>query len=201
MILSEYERLLEEVREKVDFYRRKNAREYVPSMFRALSEENPDLTPGGARVRLEKDCSDMWQKRTILEFLPDEAKDAKRQESGRLGQKKRVSAAVSAAKQKEKEAITIDTKGRPVENPSYILPRSDKNKQNNAALEEIEVSISRQEILKYIMMLKRTQSQDDNIRLRVILDRLTFQVISTDIIKTVDVSRLEQGQITDSTYG
>ncbi len=49
------------------------------------------------------------------------------------------------------------------------------------------------------MMLGHTQSQDDNIRLRVILDRLTSQVISTDIIKTADVYKLEQ-EITDSTY-
>ncbi len=126
--MSEYERLLEEVKAKVDFYRRKTAREYVPSMFRALLEENPNLTPEGARARLEKDCR-YWQKRTILEFLPDEAKDAKRQESGRLGQKKRGFAADTAAKHKEKEAIMIDTKGRPVENPGYnVLPRSDKSK-------------------------------------------------------------------------
>jgi hypothetical protein len=43
--------------------------------------------------RITKDCIDIWKERTILEVLPDEAKDPKKQKAGRLGQKKRNSAA------------------------------------------------------------------------------------------------------------
>jgi hypothetical protein len=60
---------------------------------------------------------DIWSKRTILDALPDEAKDLEKQKAGRLSQKEVNSAAVSAApkKKKEEEQIIIDTQGKPVE--------------------------------------------------------------------------------------
>ncbi len=202
--MKKYEKLLKESKTKIHGFLVSTAGEYVPKMYTALRDDKPTISPVEAKDRIQRDCGDMWKKRTILEFLPDEAKDPKRQESGRLGQKKRISAAVSAAKYKEKETIVIDTKGRPVDDPIYsdVPPVSYKSKQNNSDhLQEIEICISRQEVFKYTMMLECTRSQDDNIRLRVILDRPTFQVISADIIKTADVSELEQEEIADSTDG
>jgi hypothetical protein len=94
--LTEYDKLLEEVRIKAEAFR-STAREYIPKMYWALRDENSNLTPEDARDRIENDCIDIWSKRTILDALPDEAKDLKKQKAGRLSQKEANSAAVSAA--------------------------------------------------------------------------------------------------------
>jgi hypothetical protein len=117
--LSEYDSLLSEVRAKADAFR-SSAREYIPKMYAALGTENQSISPLDARDRIEKDCVGIWSKRTILDALPDEAKNPEKQESGRLGQKKRKSAAVSAAplpQQESQEQVMIDTNGVEVGGP------------------------------------------------------------------------------------
>ena len=83
-------------------------------MYNALMDENENISPEDARDRIEKDCVGIWSKRTILDALPDEAKNREKQKSGRLGQKKRNFAAVSAAPEPGTAAIIIDTNGRPI---------------------------------------------------------------------------------------
>jgi hypothetical protein len=123
--MAEYDELLEEVHNIGNAHRSK-ARQYIPKMYWALRNENPNHTPEGARVRIEKDCVDIWSKRTILDALPDEAKDQKKQRAGRLSQKEANSAAVSAAplstKKKKQEEIIIDTEGNPIENSDSPPP-------------------------------------------------------------------------------
>jgi hypothetical protein len=123
--MSEYSDLLKDIRIKAEGFFRSTAKEYIPKMYWALRNENPNLTPEGARERIEKDCfPHIWSKRTILDVLPDEAKDLKKQKAGRLSQKETNSAAFSAAplstKKKKEEEIMIDTEGRPIED--NILP-------------------------------------------------------------------------------
>ncbi len=62
-------------------------------MDQALRTENPNLTPERSRDRIEKDCISIWSKRTILDALPDEAKDLEKQKAGQLSQKEANSAA------------------------------------------------------------------------------------------------------------
>src|SRR5215831_15534272 len=85
-------------------------------MYNALIKENQNISPEDARDRIEKDCVGIWSKRTILDALPDEAKNREKQKSGRLGQKKRNFAAVSAAPQSRAAAnqIIMGTNGRPI---------------------------------------------------------------------------------------
>jgi hypothetical protein len=52
-------------------------------MYDALRTEDSNLSPEDARDRIEKDCLGIWSKRTILDALPDEAKDLKKQKAGR----------------------------------------------------------------------------------------------------------------------
>jgi hypothetical protein len=111
--LSEYDDLLKEVKGKAAAFQ-STAREYVPKMYRALRKENHEIPPADARDRIEKDCVGIWSKRTILDALPDEAKNPEKQKAGRLGQTKRNSAAFSAAPQ-TKDKILIDNQGRPIE--------------------------------------------------------------------------------------
>jgi hypothetical protein len=104
--LTKYDNLLEEVRKKATAFQAV-AKTYIPRMYKALRNEVPHISPQDARDRIEKDCIVFWKKRTILEALPAEAKNPEKQEAGRLGQKKRNSAAVSAAKAVEEGAHPI----------------------------------------------------------------------------------------------
>jgi hypothetical protein len=126
--LTEYDKLVEEVRTKAEAFRSLTAKEYIPKMYWALCNENPNLKPEDARDRIEKDCINIWSNRTILDALPDEAKDLKKQKAGRLSQKEAKSAAVSAAslstKKKKQEEIIIDTEGNPIENSVSSPPPS-----------------------------------------------------------------------------
>jgi hypothetical protein len=72
--MTSYDQLLEEARTKAESFK-STAREYIPKMYLALRNENQNLTPQDARDRIEKDCVGVWSKRTILDALPDEAKD------------------------------------------------------------------------------------------------------------------------------
>jgi|GEM_PF-1592225 len=110
--MSEYDDLVKEAKVKAAAFQ-STAREYVPKMYQALRNENQEIPPADARDRIEKDCVGIWSKRTILDALPDEAKNPEKQKAGRLGQAKRNSAAFSAAPEAKKK-IVIDTQGRPI---------------------------------------------------------------------------------------
>ena len=107
--MSEYDDLVKEAKVKAAAFQ-STAREYVPKMYQALRNENQEIPPADARDRIEKDCVGIWSKRTILDALPDEAKNPEKQKAGRLRQSKRNSAASSAAPEAKKK-IVIDTQG------------------------------------------------------------------------------------------
>jgi hypothetical protein len=109
--LSRYSDLLKEVKEKAAAFQ-STAKKYIPIMYEALTSEDPHISPQDARKRIEKDCCTVWSKRTILEALPDEAKNPEKQKAGRLSKKKHHFAAVSAAP--EVAQIILDTNGRSV---------------------------------------------------------------------------------------
>jgi hypothetical protein len=122
--LCNYDELLEEARQRADAFR-STAKEFIPKMYKALRDEDPNTSsPGDARDRIEKDCIGIWSKRTILDALPNEAKDPEKQKSGRLSQKKAFSAAVSAAPIEKKEEIIIDNEGNAVGIGTPPLPLS-----------------------------------------------------------------------------
>ena len=104
--MGKYDDLLEEAKSKAAAYI-STAKAYIPMMYNALIKENQNISPEDARDRIEKDCVGIWSKRTILDALPDEAKNREKQKSGRLGQKKRNFAAVSAAPQSRAAANQI----------------------------------------------------------------------------------------------
>jgi hypothetical protein len=116
--MSTYEELLEEARTKVQSIQQSTAQEYVPKMYRAFRDANPDLASEDARDRIEKDCVGIWSKRTILDALPDEAKDLKKQKAGRLRQKGANSAAPAAAHLNNKKSIILENNGVQKTNPT-----------------------------------------------------------------------------------
>jgi hypothetical protein len=118
--VAKYDDLLEEVRSKAAAYI-STAKIYIPKMYNALMNESKDISPEDARDRIEKDCFGIWAKRTILDTLPDEAKNREKQKSGRLGQKKRNFAAVSAAPEAGATKIILDANGRSIDESSTFF--------------------------------------------------------------------------------
>jgi hypothetical protein len=118
--MSGYDDLLKEARAKCAAFQ-STAREYIPKMYSALCNENSKISSADARDRIEKDCVGIWSKRTILDALPDEAKNPEKQKAGRLGQTKRNSAAFSAARKE----ILIDNQGIPIREEPQGPPQVD----------------------------------------------------------------------------
>jgi hypothetical protein len=165
-------------------------------MYYALREEK--LSPEDARDKIEKDCVGIWSKRTLLDALPDEAKDLKKQKAGRLRQKELSCAANSAAQSSEenKKKVTIDTQGRTIENeipPSTSLPymsftsnrnneerctpNNDHNKLENLDhLLQFEFALGSNEIFNHIFF-----SSDKDIWFSGTLDKITGKVITASI--------------------
>jgi hypothetical protein len=133
--VGKYDDLLEEAKSKAAAYI-STAKLYIPKMYNALMKENQNISPEDARDRIEKDCIGIWSKRTILDALPDEAKNREKQKSGRLGQKKRNFAAVSAAPEPRTAAIIMDTNGRPINGAIDESSEHGSKRQSNANIKE-----------------------------------------------------------------
>jgi hypothetical protein len=203
--MSKYDDLLEEARTKSEAFR-STAYEYIPKMYQALRNENPNTTAQDARDRIEKDCVGIWSKRTILDALPNEAKDQKKQKAGRLRQKEANSAAVSAApsspdNKKKKKEIIIDTQGKPIENgitptaaPTTDLmstidgdtcpsDNNDNQLQNNEDLLPFEFCLPLNDVAGYVLYPSpdEKESKDNNIWFNGMVDKRTGKVISAAI--------------------
>ena len=116
--MSKYDDLLNEAKAKAEAFAL-TAREYIPKMYNALYEEDPNMSPDDARDRIQKDCAGIWSRRTILDALPSEAKDPKKQKAGRLSRTEHRSAAFSAAQQQMRKEIQINTNGKSIATDEY----------------------------------------------------------------------------------
>jgi hypothetical protein len=123
-IMSKYDDLLKDPKAKAEAFTL-TAKEYIPKMYNALREEDPNISPDDARDRIQKDCVCIWSRRTVLDALPSEAKDPKKQKAGRLSRMEYRSAAFSAALRMHiaKKEIQINTSGKCI--------ATDENQSNN----------------------------------------------------------------------
>ncbi len=117
-----------------------------------------------------------------LEFLPDEAKDLEKQKSGRIGQRKRNSAAVTAAPLQKKREIIIDTEGEAIDNGTSIsgytsTPQSNDNEDHL----QLQFSVPLKDILGPLLELKAWN--EEAIWFDVVFDKRTSDVISANIGK------------------
>jgi hypothetical protein len=151
--LDEYDVLLAEAIAKAEAWRA-TARDYVPRMYAALRSEDSNLSPLDAKDRIQKDCINIWSRRTILDALPDETKDSKKQKAGRLAQKKRNSAAFSAAPLQEKE-IVIDAAEHAINRP-YEATTGNDEKRFDIETEQFANELSD----KRIPLVELVNSQD-----------------------------------------
>ncbi len=137
--MSEYDDILENARQAAERFK-STAKEFIPKMYKALHNENPNISPDDARDRIEKDCVGIWSRRTILDALPNEAKNKEKQKAGRLRQKEHNSAAFSAApsspqqEEKKKKIVVAAVQGKSVEED--IQRASDLFSTNNSSLSE-----------------------------------------------------------------
>jgi hypothetical protein len=138
--LSEYDDILEKARQAAERFK-STAKEFIPKMYQALRNENPNISPEDARDRIEKDCVRIWVKRTILDALPDEAKNQEKQKAGRLRQKEHNSAAFSAApspQQEEKKKIVVAAvQGKSVEED---IPSTSDLATSNSSRSEVDAA-------------------------------------------------------------
>jgi len=193
--MSVYDDLLEEVRTKVDAFRQTTAKEYIPQMYLALHDENPDLTPEDIRERIEKDCLDIWKPRTILDALPDEAKDPKKQKSARARQNKAICAAETAAQSsaRNKKEIVIGMDGKAVENNTPSLSGTlsnlpllsddgNDNQLQDHSLIPFEFSLRVQDVLDYLFPGSRKKyHNEERVWFSGVVDKSTDEVISAAI--------------------
>lgn len=138
--MSEYDDILEKARQAAERFK-STAKEFIPKMYQALRNENPNISPEDARDRIEKDCVRIWVKRTILDALPDEAKNQEKQKAGRLRQKEHNSAAFSAApspQQEEKKKIVVAAvQGKSVEED---IPSTSDLATSNSSRSEVDAA-------------------------------------------------------------
>jgi hypothetical protein len=155
--LTEYDILLQKAKEAAEQFR-STAKGFIPKMYHSLRNENANISIEDARDRIEKDCVGIWSRRTILDALPDEAKNKERQKSGRLRHKGIISAAFSAA-QTSKRKVMINSMQGAVEHKDDIEPPNnfENNSPNNlaakddrryseSAFQEEEIKVKNQEI-------------------------------------------------------
>jgi hypothetical protein len=190
--MGKYDELLEEVKAKLLAFQLLTAREYIPKLYTELLKEDSNMMPGDARDRIEKDCVELWSMRTILDALPDEAKDTKKQKAGRTKQKVENSAAASAARSiaegQKREEIIINTNGHTVKNgtqqpitssltPDLLNKDNGKDElRNRVNLLQFEFALQSDEIFKHIFL-----SSDKDVWFNGILDKSTGKVITAHL--------------------
>lgn len=129
--MSEYERLLEEAKTKVEEGRekvRQTAERYIPKLYQALCDEWH--TPQQAKKKIYKDCKDLWARDTISRLIPAEAKNQKQAQGARNANKNRVAAKLGKNPSSEitiVEPITITTNGHESEGGSNDVSIADSS--------------------------------------------------------------------------
>lgn len=100
--MSHYEDVLNEAKEK----REKLAAQYIPELYYILRDEEK-LPPEDCRARIEHDCLDLWSRATIRKYLPDEAKDFKKQAAGKVGAENKKKALLLVAQTENGARTTL----------------------------------------------------------------------------------------------
>jgi hypothetical protein len=85
--LTEYNDLLQKARALTFETHKPIAKDYVPKLFAALISQGYKLPQ--SRKKVVRDCKAElgWKEQTIIDELPDEAKDAAKQKNGRASAK------------------------------------------------------------------------------------------------------------------
>jgi hypothetical protein len=192
--MSTYDELLNEARAKAQVLVL-SAREYIPKMYKALRAEVSNMSPDDARDRIQKDCVGIWSRRTILNALPSEAKDPKKQKAGRLSRKEHSFAAFYAAPEthKAKKEIEINTQGKCITNVPYQTTNNSKSTLNEKGQHSVqlqdcdnlafEFSLPRHHVWGQLIddLGEEEDSKENPVWFSGIIDRYSGRVISTAI--------------------
>ena len=180
--MSEYDDILENARQAAERFKF-TAKEFIPKMYKALRNENSNISPEDARDRIEKDCVGIWSKSTILHALPDEAKNQEKQKAGRLRQKEVNSAAFSAApsqqQEEEKKIVIAAIQGKSVaEDIPLTLDVSASNsstsEDDTANVNSIQLGLEKQINVSELQECSSCQElKAENIELKEALRKVT----------------------------
>jgi hypothetical protein len=207
--MSEYTNLLQESRSKVREFQKPimaTAKEYIPKMFKAIRNENPKITTRQARQRIEKDCKDLWSTRTILDALPDEAKNLEKQKAGKQRNKiKTLNSAAMTAAPKVEEKIVMDTFGNiasenePLqsETVSYfnsIDRKSQENLEENSdknveKLLDFEFCLKFIDLRQYMTFLSNTNGENGDVWFNGKINKNSGQVVEANIGRNNQVDK------------
>jgi hypothetical protein len=194
--MSKYEDLVNEAKANAEAFAL-TAKEYIPKMYSALSEEDPNISPYDAKDRIQKDCVGIWSRRTVLDALPSEAEDPKKQKAGRLSRMEHRSAAFSAAQRMHiaKKEIQINTSGKCIatdanQSNNGLDSNISQRTQYNEQLEHyhnipFEFSLPRGDIMgRLIDDLAEWEDRDTPLWFSGEIDRHTGKVINAAIGRT-----------------
>jgi hypothetical protein len=202
--MTTYEELLEESRFKIQSFLESIANEYVPKMFWALHDENPELEPEDVKDRIKKDCVGIWSKCTLLDALPD----LKNQKTSRLRQKEANSAAFSAALPQEmitvpyqetyNEDLVTEVGGVAVSNstlPSCLEETSypDLKRDENGTIARLDFWFPLEDMRRYLQKSFNIDKIKDRLWFNLTVDMNSGVVLSASIGKAMQVSATSNG--------
>jgi hypothetical protein len=177
-------------------------------MYEALRRENPNISPEDARDRIEKDCAGIWSRRTILDALPDEAKNKEKQKAGRLRQKEHNSAAFSAApspqQEEQKKIVVTAVQGKSVEEDMPLTSDINISNSSRSEVDAANANSTQSGLEKQITVseLKGCSScqelQAENIELREALRKVTRLTTADQINKPSSSDKSVQLEISSN---
>jgi hypothetical protein len=168
-----------------------------------LKEEDPNLSNDDIYDRILKDCVDIWQRKTIIDNMPEELKDKERQASGRRGaeeqKKKRILKVTNTSNvasdmeaksspvdqtQQDSQTFALDSTNRD-ETSSFTMDRDTDDTddtQSRDNLLQFEFSLPVQQVLgHFIPVTPKKGHEEDQVWFSGILDKNTGQVITASI--------------------
>lgn len=155
--MTKYDDFLEEIKRKHDT----TANDSINKLYQLLKEEDKNLSKDDMYDRIMKDCLEIWQKRTILENMPDELKDRERQEAGRKGSEKKKEIVVTTDGSVAAEVAAKNTSESQTESKSQTFettPIQEVKEEWKPILEQ------REKVIEYLRLESEKKAKEIQIR-------------------------------------
>jgi hypothetical protein len=159
--VSHYDDVLYEARQRGEMI----ANKYISELYNILRDEE-QLPPEDCRERIEHDCLDVWSKATIRKFLPDEAKDPKKQKAGKIASQQKKT--VKEVESLQAIAPTSDGGEAVGMNPAESSSFDQKEQESRAFHEEFDQALLTRsispELLEAQKIIKEKDEKIDELR-------------------------------------
>lgn len=164
---SEYNNLLDALRNR----RKNEASTEIPKFCDALKKEDPKMSPGEIRKKVERDAQEFWAPKTIRDNLPDEYKQKAKQDAGIIG---------SEVKQEKKEMVAV------IGNSASMVeagPSPIDEKEPDSKTFTTEATADQTHTIKPYIIFRQKQwrdkyNRDTSFTLKLILDKTRENIIA-----------------------